>query len=1004
MADRDELKAGERRVATILFSDMKGFTSLSEHADPEEMDGLMGRIFGLFEEIIRSYGGQVEKYIGDALVAVFGVSELHEDDPSRAVRSALEFQTRLQNERSSIQGRFVGRGGIPNISFRTGIHIGLVTTGRRGEFDVVTGHAMNVAQRIEAAAAPGSVFVSEAVREKCEGEFEFEGPRRIEAKGKTEPVTVYQVKGEVSGAVRDASPLVGRRELLDEMLKAYIRNRYDEVSGFYLSGEAGSGKTRVITAFLEKLRQFPDFTTPILSARAQKFRPGSFSVILDVLLGYLGLDSPVDRESAAQAAAGLPGIGEAVAGRFTEIACCADPGSPDSSSIATLYDVFEAVLERHAGDLYPIVVCVDNAASMDRLSREFFQYFFKHGRIKPFFLLAGREMGPELRKVFQGLKAIRLGPLSAEESEALVRFHWPEAEAEGLQRILSLSSGNPLFLREYAAYARKHRDLSLLPATVQNIFLASLERYPPEWRDLAKRLSAFLHSFSPSDARFLQGASEAEAPWVDEALAQFEADGLLLRENESFCFRLDVFKKALYSSLLNHNKRVLHGLIADILLRQERPHRIRLIHHLVRAERYAEAAKALFDDPDRTYNYEVLPYIDILIRRLKEDGKAIIRLLITKAAQLFNGGKIEESEAVLKRIMRTAVIRRDATLMGYAYHQICAYNHMTYSFQKAIFAGQKALYYYRRSDIGARSVQSLLHTVAQSYVMRNELDEARRIIGQCEAIPGGDPAEAWIARAEYQLLTGDYEKALSSVDRILRDLSDQLHSSFFFALDLKVKTLWQLCDFQGMRECARRLVAIGSLSESSVSQANALLGLASVFFGDKEEARDRFVQAEFYAGQIRNDFERVDSLRTLALCRFLAGEQRKAEATALEALTMGLRHSCYWPTFSLLILLAEVSHDRGNEERSRFFLVEASYFFTTGYLLPSKDVILYYYLAAKLLDPASSERNMAVAFRLLEEEKSRLGIAGLISGFLSIRSYGKIQEALDLLGAGKEKL
>ncbi|HET7839213.1 MAG TPA: adenylate/guanylate cyclase domain-containing protein, partial [Rectinemataceae bacterium] len=691
MTDRDELKAGERRVATILFSDMKGFTSLSEHADPEEMDGLMNRVFGLFEEIIRGYGGQVEKYIGDALVAVFGVPDLHEDDPSRAVHSALDFQTRLKTESARVQGRFAGRSGAaPNLSFRTGIHTGLVTTGRRGEFDVVTGHAMSVAQRIEAAAAPGTVFVSEAVREKCEGEFEFDLPRRLEAKGKTEPVTIYQVKGEVSGAVRDSGPLVGRRELLDEMLKAYIRNRYDEVSGFYLTGEAGSGKTRLIAAFLEKLRQFPDFATPILSARAQKFRPGGFSVILDILLGYLGLEASVDRERAAKAAATLPGLSEAVVGRFTEIVCCADPGSPDSSSIATLYDVFESILERHAGDLYPIVVCIDNAASMDRLSREFFQYFFKHGRIKPFFLLAGREQPGELRKAFLGLKAMRIGPLAAEDSEALVRYHWPEAEGEGLERILSLSGGNPLFLREYAAYARKHRDLSSLPATVQNIFLAGLERYPPDWRDLAKRLSSFLHSFTAADARYVQGADEAAAPWVEEALAQFEADGLLVREGDSYSFRLDVFKKALYSSLLNHNKRVLHGLIADILLKRERPHRIRLIHHLVRAERYAEAAKVLLDDPDRTYNYEALPYIDVLIRRLKDDGKAIIRLLITKAAQLFNGGKIEESEAVLKRIMRTAIIRRDATLMGYAYHQICAYNHMTYSFQKAIFAGSKA--------------------------------------------------------------------------------------------------------------------------------------------------------------------------------------------------------------------------------------------------------------------------------------------------------------------------
>ncbi|HOX18520.1 MAG TPA: adenylate/guanylate cyclase domain-containing protein, partial [Spirochaetales bacterium] len=95
MPNTADLKDGERVVATILFSDMKGFTPLSERMDPEEMDALMGRVFGAFEECIRAHGGTVEKYIGDALVAVFGVSELHEDDSARAIHAALDFLGRV---------------------------------------------------------------------------------------------------------------------------------------------------------------------------------------------------------------------------------------------------------------------------------------------------------------------------------------------------------------------------------------------------------------------------------------------------------------------------------------------------------------------------------------------------------------------------------------------------------------------------------------------------------------------------------------------------------------------------------------------------------------------------------------------------------------------------------------------------------------------------------------------------------------------------------------------
>ncbi|MDP3179411.1 MAG: adenylate/guanylate cyclase domain-containing protein, partial [Spirochaetaceae bacterium] len=366
MADRDNLKAGERRVATLLFSDMKGFTSLSERMDPEEMDGLMGRVFGLFEEIIKAHGGIVEKYIGDALVAVFGVPELHEDDPSRAVHAAMEFRARLAEDK-----RCMDPAGRP-LAFRTGIHAGLVTTGRRGEFDVVTGHAMSVAQRLESAADPGEILVSDAVMEKCEDDFDFSAQRWIEAKGKTDRISAYEVRGESAGGPRDAGPLIGRREVLDEMLKAYLRDRYDEVTGFYLTGEAGIGKTRLAQALIEKIRQFPDFGTPVLVARAQKYRPAPFAAIVDMVLGYLGLDQGADAEAAGRALAAFPGLPPQSRERFVGLACCREPESPETGAIGALYDIFQAVLERHSGGLFPILVYVDDAPFMDRLSREFF--------------------------------------------------------------------------------------------------------------------------------------------------------------------------------------------------------------------------------------------------------------------------------------------------------------------------------------------------------------------------------------------------------------------------------------------------------------------------------------------------------------------------------------------------------------------------------------------------------------------------------------------------------
>jgi class 3 adenylate cyclase len=988
MTDRENLKAGERRVATILFSDMKGSTSLTECMDPEEMDALMTRVFGLFEEIIKSHGGFVEKYIGDALVAVFGVPELHEDDPSRAIHAALEFLSQIRAENNRLSSRNLA------LSFRTGINTGLITTGKRGEFDVVTGHAMNVAQRLEAAAPPDAVLVAESTKEKCEDDFEFEPRIEVDAKGKTEPIGAFIVKGEAL-ALKERGPFVGRKELLDELLKAYIRNRYDEVSGFYLLGEAGIGKTRLAQALVDKIKLFPDFRTPVLEARAQKYRPGGFAVIIDIVLGYLGLEIGASGAAASSALRKIPGVSPEAAERFVALLSAPDPDKPDPGSIASLYAIFSAILERHAADLFPILVLLDNASSMDRLSCEFFQYLFKNGSIKPFFVLTGRDFPPDLRKAFQGLKILKLAPLSTDEATELVRSNWPDSNPEAERRILEASGGNPLFLREYAIYARKHRDASTLPSTVQNIFLTSLERYPPEWRDLAKKLSVFVHSFCAEDARAIEEASGGNPSIVEVALAGFLDDGLLVKQQDYFIFRVDVFKKALYASLLNHNKRILHGYVADLLLKQERPHRIRLIYHLVHAERYEEAARVMQADPNRTYSYDYLPYIDVLYRRLRKDEKAGVLLLITKAAILFNQGKIEESETVLKRIMHIALVRKDDNLMGYAYHQICVYNAMSYAFQKVLFSGQKALYYFRRSEVGPRSVQNVIRTMALAEVQRGNIEEARRLVVQCEAVEGGDAAEAAAARGEFHLLSGDYDKALAVLDKSIASMREDQTSALFFTYDLKLKVLWQRCDFGGIRDAAKRLLALGPLSESALSQANAMSALSSLFFSEGDAARDRFVQAEFYAGQIHNDYDKLDALRTLSLCHYLAGDMRKAEETALEALTIGLRHSCYWPTFTILLLLVESSMERSREERARFFLNEATYFFTTGFLLPPKDLILYYYYASKLLAERDRERYLRVASRIFEEEKARIGSPELVSNFLAIRSYGKIQKELE---------
>ncbi len=999
MPKNTSIKSGERRDATILFADLQGFTSLSERMDPEEMDALMNRVFGAFEEIIVARGGVVEKYIGDALVAVFGVTELHEDDPQRALESALAFleRNRALEEELSPKGA--------RLAFRIGVHSGLIATGDRGAYKVVTGHPMAMAQRLQSAAPVDGVLVSDAVKERCEGDYEFEGPDSLQAKGASEPLTAWRLVGPSQALSRDEGPLVGRQEELEELLRLYVRHDPTLAAGAFLIGEAGIGKSRLARALVERVERFPEFGSPVLVARAQKYRPMRYAVVVDLVLEYLGVDPASGSDAVAAALAAKAGIEPVHARRFASLLEPEGSEAPDADIVLSLFSIFSAMLDRHAKAVYSAFVFVDNAQAMDRASREFLAYYLKNGRRKPFTLLAGRDQGQALRDAFPELRPLRLAPLRQDEARALARAHWADIPERLLEAVVAQSGGNPLFVREYALFARKHRDLSSLPGTIQNIFLASLDRYGPDVRELAAALSVFLLNFDVREAGRVFEAAGGDPAIVPGALEALERDGVLARSGEKYAFALDVFKKALYASILNHNKKVLHGVVADLMLENRSKNRLRLIHHLMKSERWPEAADAIRTDPARNYGYEYLAYIDPLYKRLARSAPdTAVQLLITKSALHFNAGKMAEAEEELKRVLRIAVSERDDVCMGFAYHMICAHNVMSSAYQKARFTGQKALYYYRRAGMAARSVQNVLRHMALAEAQRNNFEEATAIVDQMAAVPGRDDFEYASARAECRLLAGDYRGALDALDAAPRPGDDDyLSVTTFFGMDLRLKILWQLCDFKAMAPAARALLDAGALSDSCVSQAQAMLAASSTLFGDLKAAREAFMRAEYYADKIRNDYDRVESQRTLALCHYVAGNARKAESLAREALVLGLRHSCYYPTFTALLLLVQLALGRGDEDEARFFLAEASYVLATGLLLPNKDAILYYYYASTLTregdrGAAGALRHAAIARRLLEDEKARLGNSDLVTNFLSIRGFGEADRRLAAMG------
>jgi class 3 adenylate cyclase len=202
-----------RKTVTIVFSDLKGSTSLGEALDPESLREVMSRYFDAMQAELRRHGGTIEKFIGDAVMVVFGLPKLHEDDALRAVRAAHGMQAALAQLNDELRRR-----SDVELTNRTGVNTGEVvagdaTTGQQ----LVTGDAVNVAARLEQAAGPNEVLIGELTYALVRDEVRVEAVEPLELKGKAERVPAYrlvEVDAPGSAAVRPATPLLGRAEEL----------------------------------------------------------------------------------------------------------------------------------------------------------------------------------------------------------------------------------------------------------------------------------------------------------------------------------------------------------------------------------------------------------------------------------------------------------------------------------------------------------------------------------------------------------------------------------------------------------------------------------------------------------------------------------------------------------------------------------------------------------------------------------------------------------------------
>jgi class 3 adenylate cyclase len=248
---------GERKHVTVLFSDLSGYTAMSEKLDPEEVKEITGRIFDDVSKIISKYDGFIEKYAGDAVMALFGVTQSQEDDPVRAVKSAEEIHDLVK----TLSPQYEEKIGQP-LAMHSGINTGLVVTGELNlekGIHGVAGDTVNIASRLSNIAAPGDILIGPDTYSRAEGFFNFESLEPAEVKGKAKPIRIYKYLSSIEQPRKLhrlhglRADLIGRKAEMAQLSEAVDNLAKGQGSVFSIVGTAGTGKSRLIEEFKASL-------------------------------------------------------------------------------------------------------------------------------------------------------------------------------------------------------------------------------------------------------------------------------------------------------------------------------------------------------------------------------------------------------------------------------------------------------------------------------------------------------------------------------------------------------------------------------------------------------------------------------------------------------------------------------------------------------------------------------------------------------------------------------
>ena len=560
-----------RKVVTVVFTDVVGSTALGERLDPESLRSVMWRYFEAVKATLERHGGVVEKFIGDAAMAVFGVPAVHEDDPLRAVRAALELRGALEPLNAELERAH----GI-RIVTRTGVNTGEAIVGL-GVADqrLATGDSVNVAARLEQAAAPDEVLIGESTYAAVQDKVAAEPVPGVPAKGKSAPLAAWRLldlRPEVPAFSRPiATPFVARRSELETLHRAFGAAVAERTCALAtIVGPPGIGKSRLARELVGSLGS----EARVLVGRCVSYGDGITYLPLADIVRQVGGDAPeaelarllaaVDRgDVAARLIAGAVGAGE-------------DAGAPDETAWA-----FRRLFEALAADR-PLVVVVDDIHWAEPALLDLLEYVVGFSSDAPILLLCLAradllDTRPSWSAPRRHATIVSLEPLAADASAHLVDgLLLGRALPSDLRaRIVETAEGNPLFVEQLLAMLTDDPGAAeqAVPASIQALLAARLDRLEPSERSVVQHASVEGRLFHRRVIDELLDRHDGDAlGGILLALVRKEfvrPDVSLYPGDDAFRFNHVLIREVAYESLPKESRADLHLRLAGWLERND---------------------------------------------------------------------------------------------------------------------------------------------------------------------------------------------------------------------------------------------------------------------------------------------------------------------------------------------------------------------------------------------------------------------------------------------------